>query len=102
MFTVERRRPMTRATWTGLRYHDGLSRDIAGPGGKMSRTLIDVDDELLAEASRRLGTTTKKDTVNAALAEVVNLARVHEHIEWLASGGLPDLADPEVMKDAWR
>jgi Arc/MetJ family transcription regulator len=61
-----------------------------------------VDDELLTEAAAVLGTTTKKDTVNAALAEVVNVRRVRAHIEWLASGGLPDLADPEIMKGAWR
>ncbi|NKY37542.1 type II toxin-antitoxin system VapB family antitoxin [Nocardia speluncae] len=36
----------------------------------MSRTVIDVDDEALAEAARHLGTTTKKDTVNAALREI--------------------------------
>ncbi|AYF77031.1 DUF2191 domain-containing protein [Nocardia yunnanensis] len=36
----------------------------------MSKLLIEVDDEALAEAQRLLGTTTKKDTVNAALIEV--------------------------------
>ncbi|MEU6580713.1 type II toxin-antitoxin system VapB family antitoxin [Nocardia sp. NPDC046763] len=36
----------------------------------MSKLLIDVDDEALAEAQRLLGTSTKKDTVNAALIEV--------------------------------
>jgi Arc/MetJ family transcription regulator len=37
----------------------------------MARTMIDIDDEALADAGRVLGTTTKKDTVNAALREVV-------------------------------
>lgn len=36
----------------------------------MARTVIDVDDDALAEAARYLGTTTKKDTVNAALHEI--------------------------------
>jgi Arc/MetJ family transcription regulator len=36
----------------------------------MSRTVIDLDDEALAEAAHHLGTTTKKDTVNAALREI--------------------------------
>ncbi|MGW0179937.1 type II toxin-antitoxin system VapB family antitoxin [Nocardia sp. NPDC003345] len=36
----------------------------------MSKLLIEVDDEALAEAQRLLGTGTKKDTVNAALIEV--------------------------------
>lgn len=35
----------------------------------MSKTLIDIDDDALAEAAKLLGTTTKKDTVNAALRE---------------------------------
>jgi Arc/MetJ family transcription regulator len=34
----------------------------------MARTVIDIDDEMLARAQRALGTTTKRDTVNAALA----------------------------------
>jgi Arc/MetJ family transcription regulator len=33
----------------------------------MSRTTIDIDDELLARASKELGTTGKKDTIHAAL-----------------------------------
>ncbi|MFF4368702.1 type II toxin-antitoxin system VapB family antitoxin [Streptomyces sp. NPDC001594] len=41
----------------------------------MSRTVIDLDDEALAEAARHLGTTTKKDTVNAALREVADRRR---------------------------
>ncbi len=34
------------------------------------KTMIDIDDEALELAARELGTTTKKDTVNAALAFV--------------------------------
>lgn len=37
----------------------------------MPKTLIDVDNELLYRARDILGLTTKKDTVNAALREVV-------------------------------
>jgi Arc/MetJ family transcription regulator len=33
----------------------------------MARTIIDIDDEKLARAQRALHTTTKRDTVNAAL-----------------------------------
>ncbi|MER6226689.1 type II toxin-antitoxin system VapB family antitoxin [Streptomyces sp. 900105755] len=35
----------------------------------MAKTLIDIDEELLAEAAIVFGTKTKKDTVNAALRE---------------------------------
>ena len=37
----------------------------------MTKTLIDLDDELVREAQRILGAATKKDTVNRALREVV-------------------------------
>ena len=37
----------------------------------MVKTLIDVDEELLRQAQRILGTDTKKNTVNQALREVV-------------------------------
>lgn len=33
----------------------------------VTRTLVDIDDALLARAAVKLGTTTKKDTVNRAL-----------------------------------
>jgi Arc/MetJ family transcription regulator len=35
-----------------------------------TKTPIEIDDEALAAAAQVLGTTTKKDTVNAALREV--------------------------------
>ena len=34
----------------------------------MSRTIIDLDDTILALAQRQLGTKTKRDTINRALA----------------------------------
>ena len=41
----------------------------------MARTVIDLDDELVASVARELGTRTKKDTVNAALHEVLTNRR---------------------------
>jgi Arc/MetJ family transcription regulator len=57
----------------------------------MSRTILDVDDELLANAAKIFGTTTKKATVNAALQAAVNREKRREFAEWLKAGGLPDL-----------
>lgn len=68
----------------------------------MSRTLIDLDDDLLAQAAAVLGTGTKKDTVNSALGEVVRAELRRRHLDDLATGRLPDLADPDVMDGAWR
>ena len=68
----------------------------------MTKTLIDVDDALLAKAAAALGTSTKKDTVNQALARVARIAAAEDLIEFAQHGGLDDLQDPEVMKGAWR
>ena len=37
--------------------------------------MIDLDDDILADVARALGTRTKKDTVNAALREVLENRR---------------------------
>lgn len=47
----------------------------------MARTVIDVDDDALAEAAGYLGTRTKKDTVNAALREINDRRRRAAAIE---------------------
>ena len=41
----------------------------------MAKTLLDVDEDLLAEASTALGINTKKDTVNEALRQAVEASR---------------------------
>lgn len=41
----------------------------------MSRTVIDLDDDLLAEVAQALGTRTKTETVDAALREVLENRR---------------------------
>jgi Arc/MetJ family transcription regulator len=41
----------------------------------MARTVIDLDDDLVAEVAKALGTATKKDTVNTALREVLENRR---------------------------
>lgn len=60
----------------------------------MTKTLIDIDDALLAEAARVLGTTTKKDTVNAALGEAVRRQRRGS----LAQRSFPDLTPESIEK----
>jgi Arc/MetJ family transcription regulator len=68
----------------------------------MTKTLIDVDDEQLAAAQKVLKTKTKRDTINAALRQVTALAARRRDLQRLISGGLPDLADDEVMRAAWQ
>ncbi|MFR9757984.1 type II toxin-antitoxin system VapB family antitoxin [Streptomyces sp. TR06-5] len=58
----------------------------------MSRTVIDLDDEALEDAARELGTTTKRETVNAALREVTERNRraraLHELRTLVAEGAV--------------
>ena len=68
----------------------------------MAKTLIDVNEEYLAAARQALHTETKKDTVNAALRAVAALAARRRDLQRLASGGLPDLEDEQVMRSAWQ
>ncbi len=68
----------------------------------MAKTIIDVDEDYLAAAQQVLHTQTKKDTVNAALREVAALAARRRDLQRLTSGGLPDLADEQVMRAAWQ
>jgi len=41
----------------------------------MAKTLLDIDEDLLAEATVALGTATKKDTVTEALRRTVEESR---------------------------
>ncbi|GAA1220414.1 hypothetical protein GCM10009665_08100 [Kitasatospora nipponensis] len=60
----------------------------------MARTVIDIDDDLLAEAQQRFGTTTKVATVNTALLEAVKLARRIELADAIAGGEFDLLGTP--------
>lgn len=68
----------------------------------MSRTTIDIDDDQLAAAARELGTTSKVETVNAALAYVAQRRRRAEAFGDPLIWGSPDLADPEFRTQARR
>ena len=51
----------------------------------MAKTLLDLDETLLAEAAAALGASTKKETVSRALQRVVDDARARR------AAGLADL-----------
>jgi Arc/MetJ family transcription regulator len=53
--------------------------------GAMAKTLLDLDEDLLAEAAATLGTKTKKETVTLALQKVNADARARR------AGALEDL-----------
>ena len=56
----------------------------------MTETLIDIDDELLGEAATILGTSSIKDTVNAALADLLRVRAASKFPE-SARNGVDDL-----------
>jgi len=65
----------------------------------MAKTVIDIDESLLAYAAELLGTSTKRATVEAALRAVTaERARARE-LDAIASGDL-DLTD--ARDDGWR
>jgi Arc/MetJ family transcription regulator len=68
----------------------------------MTKMLIDVDDEALAEASSLLGTKTKKDTVNTALRETAQRLRRANALARLAEMGEAGAFDELLDKDARR
>jgi len=68
------------------------------------KTMIDLDDVALEQAARELGTKTKKDTVNAALAFVAERRQRIERLldDTLALGVGSDITDREIMQGARR
>ncbi len=67
----------------------------------MTKTLIDIDDRQLERAQRSLGTSTKRETVNRALAQVIALAARRRDLERFRNDAFADLRDPAVTSNAW-
>ena len=68
----------------------------------MTKRLVDIDDDLLAEARLLTGAATMKEAVNAALQQVIDTELRRRHLQRLETGAGTDLADDEVMRGAWR
>lgn len=68
----------------------------------MTRRLIDLDDELLAEAQRELRTEGVSDTVRAALRHAAASSAHARQIRWLTEGGLVALASADERAAVWR
>lgn len=68
----------------------------------MTKTLIDIDDALLAKAMELTGASTKRAAVNEALAQVVRRGEALGYVDLLQSGVAIDLDDARVIDDAQR
>lgn len=66
----------------------------------MARTVVDIDDEALAAAATELGTTTKVDTVNAALREIAARKLRNAFLAQASAGAFSHLVGDR--EDAWR
>jgi hypothetical protein len=71
-------------------------------GIRVTKRLIDIEDELLETAKRELGTTGIADTVRSALQLAATHAARAREIDWLVSGGMAEMADRGARDDVWR
>jgi Arc/MetJ family transcription regulator len=69
--------------------------------GDVTRTMLDLDDELLARAAKELGTTTKKDTVHAALRAALRASAARSLIERMAEN-TAGVEDEALINEMWR
>ena len=75
---------------------------VYGESGMMTKRLIDLDDELLAQAQRELGTSGVSDTVRLALHQATAAAARARQVDWLTDGGMVELTDSEARATIWR
>jgi Arc/MetJ family transcription regulator len=68
----------------------------------MTKRLIDLNDELLAEVQRELHTTGVSDTVRAALRQAADTAARARQVQWLTDGGLQAMTESEQRAAVWR
>jgi len=65
--------------------------DIGDPGsrrrGRVSKTSLEIDRDIAAQAAVILGTATLRDTIDAALHEIVNARRRLELVALLSEPG---------------
>ena len=68
----------------------------------VTKRLIDIDDDLLEKVRSLIGASTMKEAVNGALQHVVDFELRLQHVRRLMTLEGMDLADQQVMRDAWR
>ena len=68
----------------------------------MGKTSVDIDNDLLEQTRSLLGTSSIRETIHCALLEVVRAAARRQEVEALVTMDGLDLADREIMKNAWR
>ena len=64
----------------------------------MSKTSLEIDRDIAAQAARILGTKTLRDTVDASLREIVNARRRLEFVSLLSEPGRYEI---DALDRAW-
>ena len=68
----------------------------------MRKTTVDIDENLLEQARRVLGTSSVGETIEGALREVLRGDARRQEIRALAEMDGLDLANKDVIAKAWR
>lgn len=76
-----------------------LMLNLISPEVTVSRTVIDLDDALLADVAQALGTSTKKETVNTALREVLENRRRALALARLRGAAIEGAFDLDLFED---
>ena len=63
--------------------------------------MVDIDDDLLARAAKELGTTTKKDTVHAALRAALPVNAARSLLDRMAEN-IESMEDEALVDRMWR
>ena len=66
------------------------------------KTSVEIDNDLLDQARRILGTVTLRDTIEEALLKVLRDQARRAEVQALREMSGMDLGDPDVMAGAWR
>ena len=68
----------------------------------MTKTSVEIDENLLEQARRLLGTSSIEETIDAALREVLRSDARRQEIKALAEMDGLDLANEDGIAKAWR
>ena len=68
----------------------------------MRKTSVEIDDRLVTQARRVLGTSSIKETIDSALREIVRAEARRQEVQALSAMDELDLANENVMAKAWR
>ena len=68
----------------------------------MRKTSVEIDEDLLGQARNLFGTSSIKQTIDAALRGALRAEARRQEVRALAEMDGLDLCDEEVMAKAWR